>query len=351
MSMSLWDLYGLSGADSVQDLLRAKELNLAADNLTLVPEAIGQLTNLTVVWLNNNEISSLPESIGELTNLVMMYIQKNPITELPQSMTRLQKLRILQIESGGKSAVQRAPIGITALPCWTNHTKGYDMQLSISDSLKRLTLFKYDNENLTDIASLVDKWRSCDSINIAQNKISTLPQQLSTLTSLCDLNLSLNALDTFPEVVLQMTWLTSLNIAGNSLTELPEGLTTLTRLEILAIHDGSGSTKIQRAPIGITTLPCIRSSPDLAALAFTASHTAADPMPSVAAMDADALVAHLKGRPGFTDEVLLILGRCRVSGDELLLLTEQDLVSLSFGMTPFQARRLLKAIQGLHLIS
>eukprot|EP00002_Diphylleia_rotans_P020954 TRINITY_DN4076_c0_g1_i3.p1 TRINITY_DN4076_c0_g1~~TRINITY_DN4076_c0_g1_i3.p1 ORF type:complete len:273 (+),score=39.14 TRINITY_DN4076_c0_g1_i3:79-897(+) len=197
MSMSLWDLYGLSGADSVQDLLRAKELNLAADNLTLVPEAIGQLTNLTVVWLNNNEISSLPESIGELTNLVMMYIQKNPITELPQSMTRLQKLRILQIESGGKSAVQRAPIGITALPCWTNHTKGYDMQLSISDSLKRLTLFKYDNENLTDIASLVDKWRSCDSINIAQNKISTLPQQLSTLTSLCDLNLSLNAVSPF----------------------------------------------------------------------------------------------------------------------------------------------------------
>jgi hypothetical protein len=77
----------------------------------------------------------------------------------------------IQIEFDGKMTIQRAPIGITALPCYSNNEKGGDMTMTCAEALKKLKLYKYDNENITDVSSLIGKWKACDRINISNNKV------------------------------------------------------------------------------------------------------------------------------------------------------------------------------------
>ena len=44
-------------------------MTLQRNNITSIPETIGDLTNLWYLYLGNNQLSSLPETIENLTNL------------------------------------------------------------------------------------------------------------------------------------------------------------------------------------------------------------------------------------------------------------------------------------------
>eukprot|EP00002_Diphylleia_rotans_P024465 TRINITY_DN4833_c0_g1_i4.p1 TRINITY_DN4833_c0_g1~~TRINITY_DN4833_c0_g1_i4.p1 ORF type:complete len:121 (-),score=12.75 TRINITY_DN4833_c0_g1_i4:69-431(-) len=119
MSSSLGALLKPSGHTSLEELKSAAGLYLQNERLASVPESIGQLTHITALALSDNLLSSLPECVGQMTNLAVLFIHNNPITELPESITRLKNLSFFQIEYYGKMTIQRAPIGITVLPCDT----------------------------------------------------------------------------------------------------------------------------------------------------------------------------------------------------------------------------------------
>eukprot|EP00002_Diphylleia_rotans_P037245 TRINITY_DN829_c0_g1_i9.p1 TRINITY_DN829_c0_g1~~TRINITY_DN829_c0_g1_i9.p1 ORF type:complete len:276 (-),score=35.96 TRINITY_DN829_c0_g1_i9:123-950(-) len=240
------------------------ELWLNSNQLSSLPESIGLLTNLKQLYLNQNHLSCLPRSIGNLTKLTNLWTYDNVIIELPDSFIRLRKLKIFFIEWQGRVSVQRAPIGVTSLPCWTNHQKPWsNMTMTYSEALNKLQLYKHDNDNLRDVNPLIEKWRACHYMNVSNNQISALPDQLSTLTELRKLNLANNMLSSFPDVLVEMNWLTSLDISGNPLTELPEGITKISKLSVLKIADADGRIFIRRSPTGIVALPCYHSNVDL----------------------------------------------------------------------------------------
>ena len=55
-----------------------KELYSSGNELTKIPDSIGNLTNLKILWLNRNELTKLPDSIGNLTNLEILWLDENP---------------------------------------------------------------------------------------------------------------------------------------------------------------------------------------------------------------------------------------------------------------------------------
>ena len=64
-------------------------LVLSFNQITLLPYDIGDLSNLFWIDIGYNELESLPESIGELQNLVYLWIFNNNLTEFPDSICDL----------------------------------------------------------------------------------------------------------------------------------------------------------------------------------------------------------------------------------------------------------------------
>ena len=48
-----------------------------------MPDTIGNLTNLTRLHLDGNQLTALPDTIGNLTNLSWLYLDDNKLTALP----------------------------------------------------------------------------------------------------------------------------------------------------------------------------------------------------------------------------------------------------------------------------
>jgi len=65
--------------------------NLVISNnlLTSLPEDFGNLTNLFFLDLGYNQISSIPESIGDLPNIMYFWIFNNQLSQLPESVCNL----------------------------------------------------------------------------------------------------------------------------------------------------------------------------------------------------------------------------------------------------------------------
>jgi Leucine-rich repeat (LRR) protein len=58
---------------------RVTELDLQNCGLTMLPDSIGNLTDLTSLNLYGNSLTSLPESIGKLSKLVELILGTNQL--------------------------------------------------------------------------------------------------------------------------------------------------------------------------------------------------------------------------------------------------------------------------------
>src|SRR5262249_5010125 len=74
-----------------------RKLDLSRLKLSTLPEAIGHLSQLEVLYLYGNRLSTLPEAIGQLSRLRALYLHGNRLSTLPEAIgqpSRLQKLNI-----------------------------------------------------------------------------------------------------------------------------------------------------------------------------------------------------------------------------------------------------------------
>ncbi|XP_023599291.1 E3 ubiquitin-protein ligase LRSAM1 [Myotis lucifugus] len=91
---------------SVLSLITIKVLDLHDNQLTALPEDIGQLTALQVLNLERNQLTYLPRSIGNLTQLQTLNVKDNKLKELPDTLGELRSLRTLDIRD---NEMQRLP--------------------------------------------------------------------------------------------------------------------------------------------------------------------------------------------------------------------------------------------------
>jgi len=167
-------------------------LNLSENQLTALPESLGELTQLRTMNLSGNQLTALPESLGELTQLQTLQLSDNQLTALPESLGELTQLQTLRL-SGNQ---------LTAL----------------SESLGRLTQLQ--------------------ELCLSTNPIVSLPRTIRALRNLQSLTLAGSHISHLPDALRELTGLEYLVLGGTPLTNLPEWIGELKELKGLDLSNG-----------------------------------------------------------------------------------------------------------------
>jgi Leucine-rich repeat (LRR) protein len=93
------------------------EVLILADNaLSEISERIRNLSSLRTLDLGHNQITWLPESLGEITGLSdFLYLHDNRLSSLPSSIAFLKKLRYLNLSENAFSILPLPICGLSGL--------------------------------------------------------------------------------------------------------------------------------------------------------------------------------------------------------------------------------------------
>ena len=98
--------------DSIGNLTSLQMLFLDNSKISALPSSIGKLTSLQSLDLRGTKISALPASIGNLTSLQLLDLSGTQISALPDSIGNLKKLRKLDLCN---CHLQEIPYGVVSL--------------------------------------------------------------------------------------------------------------------------------------------------------------------------------------------------------------------------------------------
>jgi internalin A len=194
----------------------ATEIYLSKLGLTELPQSIGQLSKLRVLYLHGNRLTTLPESIGQLVQLILLHLENNEITVLPETIGNLHQLKQLYLDNNRLMALPESTSKLTQL---------YALEL--------------DNNELTKVNESIGQLTLLHRLKLSGNRLANLPKSIGQLVQLQHLGLSDNQLLVLPESIGRLTQLQILMLSGNQLKALPKSIRNLSALERLYLHDNS----------------------------------------------------------------------------------------------------------------
>ena len=175
---------------------KSDHITLDSANIHDIPSEFGLLTNLKVIYLDDNFLAfkNLPMEFTKLTNLKELHLSDNFFDSIPSAIFSLTGLQKLDME--------------------------YNQIKVIPSEIGLLT-------NLT-------------SLNMHANKIKTVSPKIGNLTNLRSLLLSYNELQSLPSEIGQLDNLAEINLNCNSLQSLPSEIGLLSNLKIMISDDRRG---------------------------------------------------------------------------------------------------------------
>jgi Leucine-rich repeat (LRR) protein len=175
---------------------KATELNLSKCGITVVPEEIGELINLTSLDLRENQIQELPKSFSNLVKLERLHLRTNAFSEFPEVILNFTLLEHLCLS---ENRISKIPDEINRL------RKLDDFQLA-DNKLKELP------ENILELSEL-------KHLCLNDNEIEFLPQNINLLKKITKLHLSNNKLTKLPFELNNADFISHLSLQGNPLLE------------------------------------------------------------------------------------------------------------------------------------
>ncbi len=178
---------------------KTETLDLSEKNITKLPPEIGQLTNLTRLYLHSNQLTSLPPEIGQLTNLTTLSLSINQLTSLPPEIGQLTNLTGLHLNSNQ----------LTSLPP------------EIGQLTNLTTLYLHSNQ-LASLPPEIGQLANLSVFTLFNNQLTSLPPEIGQLTNLTELYLSSNQLTSLPAETQNLRQLKHFYIENNNLPIPPE---------------------------------------------------------------------------------------------------------------------------------
>ncbi|MFX1311763.1 MAG: leucine-rich repeat domain-containing protein [Promethearchaeota archaeon] len=216
---------------------RITALSLGFNQLTYLPEKIGQLTSLEILDLFHTSISSLPETIGQLTSLQVLCLSRNQLASLPETIGQLTSLEKLELEDNQFESLPETIGQLTSLQeLWLggNQFESLPETLHLLTSLQVLCLSR---NQLTSFPETIGQLTSLKKLELEDNQFKSLPETIGQLTSLQELWLGGNQLSSLPEALGSLLSLQFLSLADNQLTSFPETLGSLPSLQSLTLNN------------------------------------------------------------------------------------------------------------------
>jgi Leucine-rich repeat (LRR) protein len=118
-------------------------------------------------------------------------------------------------------------------------------------NLKNLNL----SSNLIEvIPDQVGQLSKLESLNLSSNRIRSVPQTLQNLSKLRELNLSSNNISAFPAFLSKLKFLNVLDLGNNSITAVPDGVEGLSVIELILLKN-----KITRVSPALAKCPNLKT--------------------------------------------------------------------------------------------
>ncbi|MBW4487425.1 MAG: leucine-rich repeat domain-containing protein [Trichocoleus desertorum ATA4-8-CV12] len=235
------------------------ELSLSNNQLTQIPEAIAQLTNLTTLDLSSNQLTQVPEAIAQLTNLTTLHLSSNQLTQVPEAIAQLTNLTTLHLSSNQLTQVPEAIAQLTNLTTLDLSNNQLTQVPEAIAQLTNLTTLDLSNNQLTQVPEAIAQLTNLTTLDLSYNQLTQVPEAIAQLTNLTTLDLSYNQLTQVPEAIAQLTSLTTLYLRNNQLTQVPEAIAQLTSLTTLYLRNNQ-LTQVPEAIAQLTSLTTLTLS-------------------------------------------------------------------------------------------
>ncbi|MDD2838842.1 MAG: hypothetical protein PHX59_07775 [Sulfuricurvum sp.] len=205
-------------------------LDLGSNYLQTIPESISQLKQLRYLNIGVNDLETCPSFFSEFENLQTLSLHKNRFSVLDASVGTLKNLRSLNVYGMNFKSV---PVFIFDLTNLYNLTLSHFSQ--VPREIANLQKLEYFTNNIAiKLTSLPDEFTSLKRLKMTrlyQNSLKYLPEEIGNLQELEQLSLYQNHLTYLPKSFEKLQKLEKLNLGWNDFEAFPREVLSLRHLK------------------------------------------------------------------------------------------------------------------------
>eukprot|EP01129_Flabellula_baltica_P007451 TRINITY_DN2902_c0_g1_i2.p1 TRINITY_DN2902_c0_g1~~TRINITY_DN2902_c0_g1_i2.p1 ORF type:complete len:2061 (-),score=333.79 TRINITY_DN2902_c0_g1_i2:97-6237(-) len=234
----------------IQNLTNLESLSFVHNKISYLSPCISSLQKLRKLNISYNPIEKLPTTLGYLTSLVELNIEKCSLSTIPPQIHELNSLVYLNIS---KNKITTFPNflfrGLSQLKTLNLSTNNIKIVERLQD-LKSLTSLDLKENKIKKLSSEIGYCTNLEYLDMSENLLYKISSRIGKCVSLTDLRLKKNELYHLPRNLSNCTKLVNINLASNYLEKIPN-LMMCRKLKKLFLK----SNKLKEIPYCVTLTP------------------------------------------------------------------------------------------------